>query len=79
MIETSVSKLEAILNAWFKSLFMLFLFYLLGIREFEKAENFPDFQNSFFVTEPLGLTLKVVSRNLVGWILRLILCFYDGS
>ena len=79
MIETSVSKLEAILNAWFKSPFMLFLFYLLGIREFEKTENFPDFQNSFFVTEPLGLTLKAVSRNLVGWILRLILCFYDGS
>ena len=79
MIETSVSNLEAILSARFKSPFILFLLYLLGIREFQKAGNFSGFQNTFFVTEPLGLTLKVVSRNLVGWILWLILCFYDRS
>ena len=79
MIETSVSNLEVILNARFKSPFMLFLLYILGIRKLEKAGNLPGFQNTFFVTEPLGLTLKVVSRNLVGWILWLILCFYDRS
>ena len=66
MIETSVSKSEAILNARCKSPFILFFLYLLGIQGFQKAENFPDFQNTFVVTKPSGLTLKVVSRSLFG-------------
>ena len=66
MIETSVSKSEAILNPRCKSPFILFFLYLLGIRGFQKAENFPDFQNTFVVTKPSGLTLKVVSRSLFG-------------
>ena len=63
MIETSVSKSEAISSAQCKSPFILLLLYLLGIGEFQKAGNLPGFRNTFVVTEPSRLTLKAVSRN----------------
>ena len=81
MIETSASKSEAILNARCNSPFILFLLHLLGIREFQKAGNFPGFQNIFVVMEPSEFTLKAVlcQEILLGWNIRLIFCFYDGS
>ena len=52
MTDISTSKSEAILKARCKSQFILFLLYLLGIWEFQKAENFSGFWNTFVVTEP---------------------------
>ena len=59
MIETSASKSEAILKAWCKSPFILFLLYLLGIWEFQV------FEILLLSWNHQGSTLKVVSRILV--------------
>ena len=65
LIETHASRPEAILQAWCKSPFILILLYLLDIWEIQKAGKFAGFRNNFVVTEPSGLTLKCVSKNLV--------------